>query len=191
MTAIAVRPGRLRDAAEEIERSTGLRVQIIGGTLVMSPTPRGKHAGTVRRLRRQLEPELPADLGAYEVSSVFMPGNEEDYSTPDLVILPIDWDDDDEWLADPRDVALAVEVISSSERVSHIGTKTEWYATAGVPALLAVDPRKGAWTLHTHPRDGVYQGVLHGTYGEPVPLAAPLPELNTSELPLYAPVSRS
>lgn len=38
MTAISVRPGRLRDAAEEIERSTGLRVQIIGGTLVVSPT---------------------------------------------------------------------------------------------------------------------------------------------------------
>lgn len=37
MAAISVRPGRLRDAAEEIERSIGLRVQIIGGTLVMAP----------------------------------------------------------------------------------------------------------------------------------------------------------
>ncbi|MER7850107.1 Uma2 family endonuclease [Kitasatospora sp. NPDC096077] len=188
MTAITVRPGRLRDAAEEIERSTGLRVQIIGGTLVMSPTPRGKHAGTVRRLRVQLDPALPADLGAYEVSSVYMPGDDEDYVTPDLVVLPVDWEEDDEWLTDPHEVALAVEVISTSERVSLITAKTSWYAVAGVPVLLAVDPRKGEWTLHTHPRDGEYQGVLHGKYGEPVPLPSPLPaELDTSGLPLYAP----
>ncbi|MFJ3791914.1 Uma2 family endonuclease [Kitasatospora sp. NPDC090091] len=188
MTAITVRPGRLRDAAEEIERSTGLRVQIIGGTLVMSPTPRGKHAGTVRRLRIQLEPGLPADLGAYEVSSISMPGNEEDYATPDLIVLPVDWDEDDEWLADPHDVALAVEVISNSEGVTSVATKTDWYATAGVAVLLAVDPRKGLWTLHTYPRDGAYQGVLRGKYGEPVPLSAPLPpELRTDGLPLYGP----
>jgi hypothetical protein len=39
------RPGNLREAAEKIEAATGLRVQIVGGKLVMSPTPRGKHAG--------------------------------------------------------------------------------------------------------------------------------------------------
>ncbi|AUY51468.1 Uma2 family endonuclease [Streptomyces sp. CB01881] len=188
MTAITVRPGRLRDAAEEIERSTGLRVQIIGGTLVMSPARRGKHAGTVRRLRIQLDPQLPADLGAYEVSSIYMPGNDEDYVTPDLVVLPVDWDEDDAWLADPHEVALAVEVISNSEGVRSIATKTDWYAGASVAVLLAVDPRNGTWTLYTHPRDGAYQGVLHGKYGEPVPLAAPLPpELQTASLPLYAP----
>ncbi|MFF9645490.1 Uma2 family endonuclease [Kitasatospora aureofaciens] len=188
MTAITVRPGRLRHVAEEIERSTGLRVQIIGGTPVMSPPPRGKQAGTTKRLSRQLDAGLPDSLGAYEVSSIAMPDNAEDYATPDLVVLPRDWEDDDEWLADPRDVELAVEVISTSERISLIAAKTSWYAIAGVPALLAVDPRKGEWTLHTHPRDGEYQGVLHGKYGEPVPLPSPLPsELNTHDLPLYAP----
>ncbi|MGW1175317.1 Uma2 family endonuclease [Kitasatospora sp. NPDC002543] len=188
MTAISVRPGRLRDVAEEIEQRTGLRVQIVGGTLVTSPTPRGKHAGTTKRLSRQLDAGLPDSLGAYEVSSITMPGDAEDYATPDLVVLPRDWEDDDEWLADPHDVELAVEVISTSERVSLIDAKTSWYAVAGVPALLAIDPRDGTWALHTHPRDGAYQGVLRGKYGEPVPLPAPLPtELDTSGLPLYAP----
>ncbi|MFD8786619.1 Uma2 family endonuclease [Kitasatospora sp. NPDC059599] len=190
MPAITVRPGRLRDAAEQIEQSTGLRVQIIGGALVMSPPPRGKHAGTVRRLRIQLDPKLPADLGSYEVSSIGMPGNDEDYVTPDLIVLPVDWDQDDEWLSDPHEVALAVEVISNSEGVRSVATKTDWYAVAGVALLLAMDPHKGTWTLYTHPRDGAYQGVLHGKYGEHVPLPSPLPsELDTSELPLYAPRS--
>lgn len=33
----------------------------------MSPTPRGKHVGTIRRLRRQLESRLPSGTAAYEV----------------------------------------------------------------------------------------------------------------------------
>ncbi|MCX4748649.1 Uma2 family endonuclease [Kitasatospora sp. NBC_01287] len=184
--AITVRPGRLREAAEEIERSTGLRVQIIGGSLVMSPTPRGKHAGAIWLLRQQLESLLPPDLRTYEVSSVAMPNDEDDYATPDLIVLPAAWADADDWLADPRDAALAVEVISNSERARGIADKTDWYATAGMAVLLAVDPRNGTWTLYTHPRDGSYQGVLHGTYGESVPLPAPLPgELATAELPRY------
>ncbi|WP_051710898.1 Uma2 family endonuclease [Streptomyces sp. NRRL S-350] len=86
----------------------------------------------------------------------------------------------------------AVEVISTSERVSHIAAKTSWYAIAGVPVLLAVDPREGVWTLHTHARDGEYQGVPPGKYGEPVPLPAPLPaplsvEPDTADLPLHTP----
>lgn len=43
------RPGNLREIAAKIEAATGLRVQIVGGRLVMSPTPRGKHAGVVKR----------------------------------------------------------------------------------------------------------------------------------------------
>lgn len=117
-----------------------------------------------------------------------MPDNDEDYVTPDLVVLPVDWDRDDDWLADPRDVAFAMEVISNSEGAGSVATKTDWYASAGVAVLLAVDPRKGVWTLYTHPRDGAYQGILNGEFGEPVPLAAPLPgELSTAELPVYAP----
>lgn len=184
--AISMRPGRLREAAEQIEESTGLRVQIIGGVLIMSPPSRGKHAGVIRLLRRQLDPLLPSGTDMYEVSSIAMPDDHEDYATPDLIVLPTDWDRDDSWLADPRDVALAVEVISGSERARGIADKTRWYALAGVALLLAVDPRNGTWTLHSHPRDGAYQGVLHGTYGESVPLTGPLTgELSTSALPRY------
>ncbi len=155
---------------------------------MMSPTPRGKRTGTVRRPRIQLDPRLPADLGAYEVSSIHTPGNDEDYATPDLIVLPVDRENDDRRLADPHEAALAVEMISNSEGLKAVATKTDWYASTGAPVLLALDPRNGTWTLHTHPHDGAYQGVLHGKYGEPVPLPSPLPaELDTSGLPLYAP----
>ncbi|AVH57934.1 Uma2 family endonuclease [Streptomyces dengpaensis] len=180
------RPGNLREVAEKIEEATGLRVQVLGGKLVMSPTPRGRHAGVIRSLRQQIEPVLPDGLGAYEVSSVMMPDDRDDYATPDLVVLPESWDVDDDWLADPRDVALAVEVMSPSEKSRDIRDKTDWYAVAGVAVLLVVDPRKGTWALHTRPDNGAYKDVLPGKYGESVPLPEPLGfEVATGGFPVY------
>ncbi|MFI2373341.1 Uma2 family endonuclease [Streptomyces sp. NPDC018833] len=185
------RPGNLREVAEKIEAATGLRVQIVGGSLVMSPTPRGKHAGVIRRLRRQIDTAAPERLAAYEVSSIAMPGDLDDYVTPDLVVLPQDWDDDDDWLADPHDVELAVEVISRSEKARDISQKNDWYAVAGVRALLVVDPRHGTWALHTRPSNGSYQDTLPGKYGEEIPLPDPLAlSVATGDLPRYGDSAR-
>ncbi|MDT0613864.1 Uma2 family endonuclease [Streptomyces lancefieldiae] len=181
------RPGYLRGLAERIEDATGLRAQIVGGKLVMSPTPRGKHAGVIRRLRRHLETAgLPDGLDAYEVSSIALPDDPEDYVTPDLVVLPTEWEDDDAWLADSQDAALAIEVISASEKARGIRDKADWYAVARVPVLLVIDPRKGGWALHSRPVNGAYQDVRPGKFGEAVRLPAPLAgEITTDDLPMY------
>ncbi|MGX1913989.1 Uma2 family endonuclease [Streptomyces phaeochromogenes] len=180
------RPGNLREVAEKIEDATGLRVQIVGGKLVMSPTPRGKHAGVVWQLRRQLDPVLPDEWRAFEVSSIALPEDPDDYVTPDLIVLPSEWAEDDDWIAAPEHAALAVEVISSSEKSRDIRDKADWYAVARVPVLLVVDPRKGTWALHTRPDNGAYQDVLPGKFGESVPLPSPLGfEVATDRFPLY------
>lgn len=181
------RPGHLREAAEKIEEATGLRVQIVGGKLVMSPTPRGKHAGVVKRVRRQLEAAaLPEGLDVYEVSSIALPEDPDDYVTPDLIVLPVEWEEDDDWLAAPEDAALAVEVISQSEKSREIRDKADWYAVARVPVLLVIDPRNGTWALHTRPDKGAYQDVLPGKFGESVRLPEPLDiEVSTDGFPLY------
>ncbi|MET8979429.1 hypothetical protein ABZX85_27895 [Streptomyces sp. NPDC004539] len=54
-----------------------------------SPIACGKHAGTVRRLRVQIESRLPAGLAPYAMSSVAMPEDPDDYATPDLTVLPV------------------------------------------------------------------------------------------------------
>lgn len=186
LPALRPRPGNLREVAEQVEASTGLRVEILGGSLVKSTPPGGKHAGTIRRLRVQLEPALPAALAAYEMSSVLMPEDPDDYAPPGLAVLPVEWDEDDAWLADPGDVVLAVEVISQSEKAKDITDKNGWYARAGVPLLLVLDPRSGKWALHSLPKDGEYRGQVHGVYGEPVELPAPLPaRLDTGVFSLY------
>ncbi|MCZ0988408.1 Uma2 family endonuclease [Streptomyces diastatochromogenes] len=191
-TRAHARPGYLREIAEKIEDATGLRVQIVGGKLVMSPTPRGKHAGVVKRLRRQLESAvLPEGLDVYEVSSIALPEDPDDYVTPDLIVLPEEWEEDDNWLADPEDSALAVEVISPSEKSREIRDKADWYAVARVPVLLVIDPRHATWTLHTHPDNGAYQDVLPGKFGEPVRLPEPFGgEVATDDFPVYGEAQR-
>ncbi|MEV8022569.1 Uma2 family endonuclease [Streptomyces sp. NPDC086554] len=180
------RPGNLREVAEKIEELTGLRVQVLGGSLVMSPPPTGKHAGVVFSLRRQMDRALPDGPRAYENSSVMMPDDRDDYATPDLIVLPDAWAEDDDWLADPVDVALAVEVISPSEKARGISEKADWYALAGVVALLAIDPRKGTWVLYTRPANGGYQDVMPGKYGETVGLPEPLGlDVETGQFPVY------
>lgn len=185
------RPGNLREVAEKLEAVTGLRAQIVGGKLVMSPTPRGKHAGVVKRLRRQLEVAVPEGLDMYEVSSIALPEDPDDYVTPDLVVLPTEWEEDDDWLASPEDAALAVEVISQSEKSREIRDKADWYAVARVPLLLVIDPRKGTWALHAHPDNGAYRDVLVGKFGESVRLPQPWDvEILTDGLPTYGPSPR-
>ncbi|GAA3375635.1 Uma2 family endonuclease [Streptomyces sannanensis] len=183
---IPVRRGHLRDAAEKIEQATGMRVEIIGGTLVMSPSPSGKRAGIVIDLRDAIRPGLAAEHEAYENVSVPMPGDPDDYATPDLTIGPRAFKEEDGWLLDADAVVLAVEVISPNERLKGINEKTAWYAAARVPRLLQIDPRTGTWSLFTRPGEGEYRGVIHGKYGESVPLPGELGgDLPTSGLPVY------
>ncbi|MFC4127192.1 Uma2 family endonuclease [Nocardia rhizosphaerae] len=143
--------------------------------------------GTIRRLRHQIESGMPSGLAAYEVSSIAMPGDDDDYyCTPDLVVLPDSWDCDDEWLADPADVELAVEVISRSEKARDITGKNGWYAAAGVRTLLVLDPRFGTWQLFREPAAGRYPEPLTGAYGGTISLPAPIAcTLDTACLPLY------
>ncbi|GAA1387525.1 hypothetical protein GCM10009639_12620 [Kitasatospora putterlickiae] len=187
MPELPVHPGALRTAAGRLSRLTGLGVEVIGGTLVLAPPRRGRHAGTVERLRARLDAGLPDGFAAYQCSSLGMPGDRDDYATPDLVVLPVDWGGDEHWLADPHEAALAVEVVPRSKGARDVTVKSDWYAAAEVRALLVLDPRNGTWTLRTDPCDGAYRGTVRGRYGEPVVPAAPLPEgLSTDGLPLYA-----
>ncbi|MER7839600.1 Uma2 family endonuclease [Streptomyces sp. NPDC096040] len=185
-------PGNLREVAERIEKATGLRVQIVGGKLVLSPTPGGKHAGVVHQTRHRIGGVLPERLGAFEVSSIALPDDPDDYVTPDLIVLPMEWTEDDDWLAAPEDTALAVEVISASEKSREIRDKADRYAVARVPVLLVVDPRHGTRALHTRPDNGACQDMLSGKYGETVPLFEPLGiEVATDGFPVHGEPPRS
>ncbi len=156
----------LRKAAEAAEEATGLRAEIIRGILMMSPTLRGKHAGIINDLYDQLRPALPDRLRPFQVASVPMPDDPDDYATPDLLVCDSGFGDSDDWLADPDDVELVVEVVSKGNSAKDTRDMVGWYADARIPAYLLIDPRDGTWTLYTLPRDGEFQARRRGSYGE-------------------------
>ncbi|MDI3390517.1 Uma2 family endonuclease [Streptomyces sp. B-S-A8] len=175
----------LRKAAEAAEEASGLRAEIIRGVLMMSPTPRGKHAGIINAVYDQLRPVLPSHLRPYQVASLPIPGDPDDYATPDLLICDAGFGESDEWLADPGDVELVVEVVSKGNSTKDTRDMVAWYADAGVPSYLLIDPRDGSWTLYTEPREGEYQGRLRRLYGEDVPLGGLELKIATGEFTRY------
>jgi Uma2 family endonuclease len=186
MSAGLVHRRGLREIAAAAERASGMRVEIIGGSIVMSPTPRGKHLGVVARIRRQIEGRVPDGLMVGEVVSVRAADDDEDYATPDLMVLPVEFADSDEWLMDPAEVHLVLEVASASNASKDTTTMPVWYAQQGIPIFLLVDPRNRTWVLYTVPREEEYQGRLRGKFGDPVPLPAPFGfAVETADFPAY------
>ncbi|WP_237322985.1 Uma2 family endonuclease [Streptomyces sp. JJ36] len=175
----------LRKAAEAAEEATGLRAEIIRGVLMMSPTPRLKHAHIINAIYDQLRPALPEGYEPLQVASLSLPHDPEDYATPDLMVCDVATADSDDWLAEPGSVEFVLEVVSRGNSTKDTRDMVGWYAEAEVPAYLVVDPRDGTWTLHTEPRDGVYQGRLHKRYGDDVVLDGLKVRLRTDGLPLY------
>ncbi|MEU1826426.1 MULTISPECIES: Uma2 family endonuclease [Streptomyces] len=175
----------LRRAADAAEAATGLRAEIIRGVVMMSRTRTGKQAGIVNNLYDQLRLTLPGRLSAFQVASVPMPGDPDDYTTPDLLVCDAGFGDSDDWLTDPGDVELVVEVVSKGNSTKDTRDLVGWYADAGIPAYLLIDPRDGSWTLYTLPRDGEFQARRHGLYGEDVELSALGAKIVTEGLPRY------
>jgi Uma2 family endonuclease len=175
----------MRQAAEVAEEATGLRAEIIWGVLMMSPTP-FKHARVINVINEQLMSALPEGLEAFQVASVALPYDPDDYATPDLLVGDSALGESDDWLAEPGSVVFVLEVVSKSNSTKDTRDMVRWYAEAGIPSYLVIDPRDGTWTLHTEPRQGEYQGSLHKRYGDDVVLSDLGVKLSTESLPLYA-----
>lgn len=175
----------MRLAAEAAEEATGLRAEIIWGVLMMSPTPRFKHARVINVIYEQLMSALPEGLEAFQVASVALPYDPDDYATPDLLVGDSALGESDDWLAEPGSVSFVLKVVSRSNSTKDTQDMVRWYAEATIPEYLVIDPRNGTWTLHTEPRGGEYQGTLHKQYGDDIVLNSLGVKLSTGSLRRY------
>src|SRR5690606_24161308 len=89
----------LRQVAEELDRYEGYRVEIIGESLMMSPSPRFKHLRVARDVFLQLKDHLPAELEVGWGESVTSPEHGDDYVEPDLMVYPVSYEQGEEWSA--------------------------------------------------------------------------------------------
>lgn len=179
-------PSSLRHVAEGLDRYEGYRVEIIGGTLMMSPSPRFKHARILRKLYDQLHARVPRDYVCGWGESVTSPEHGEDYVEPDLMVYPESCEQGEEWSVPGIEVPLVVEVVSVSNVARDTVDKLRWYAVARVTTYLLIDPRQGTWSLFSEPSEGEYRVTRHGRFGDVIPLPEPIDvKVETGEFRRY------
>lgn len=153
-------PFSLTAIADEImERHPGYRVEIIGGHLLVTPSPDAPHA---RALTKLMRPFIAAGLddGDTEVLQnvgLWLPTGEEDYAIPDLVIVDADIDGHlvENNAYDPAPFRLVLEVTSGNWK-DDLRTKVAAYAQARVPVYVIVDRKHQRIHVLTEPTVGGY-----------------------------------
>ncbi|MEU6597051.1 Uma2 family endonuclease [Streptomyces flaveolus] len=167
-------PFSLMAIADEImERHPGYRVEIIGGHLLVTPSPDAPHAIVLTDL---MVPFLAAGLHGAEskvVQSVAikLPSGAEDYCIPDLVVVDADIDDHfiENNAYDPVCFRLVLEVTSGNWR-DDLKTKVGAYAEAKVPVYLVVDRKHQRLHVLTEPAGSEYTNHRVHAPGETVTL---------------------
>lgn len=179
----------LRAAAERMaEQFPAYRVEIIGGSLVVSRSPLIKHnvvvSGILRQLGHAPGGRIPMVRTAVEEGSG---GEDDDYAVPDLVVVAAEVEREQGWLVDSPRVSLAAEVVAKAVADVDTDAKRRLYAAWNIPIYLVVDPRDGSIVLYADPRDGAYQSAHRMRFGDTVVLPEPLKgvRITTEEFPYY------
>ncbi|MDX3307838.1 Uma2 family endonuclease [Streptomyces sp. NPDC054884] len=167
-------PFSLTAIADEImERHPGYRVEIIGGHLLVTPSPDAPHA---RALTKLMRPFIAAGLddGDSEVLQnvgLWLPTGEEDYVIPDLVVVDADIDDHfvENNAYDPGCFRLVLEVTSGNWK-DDLRTKVAAYAQAKVPVYVIVDRKHQRVHVLTEPVVGGYDNHQFYAPGQSVTL---------------------
>ncbi|MEU2711025.1 Uma2 family endonuclease [Streptomyces sp. NPDC007205] len=167
-------PFSLTAIADEImERHPGYRVEIIGGHLLVTPSPDAPHAIVLTDL---MIPFLAAGLHGAESKvvqgvAIKLPTGAEDYCIPDLAV--VDGDINDHFIENnayaPICFRLVLEVTSSNWR-DDLKTKVGAYAEAKVPVYLVVDRKHQRLHVLTDPDGSEYTSHRVHAPGETVTL---------------------
>jgi Uma2 family endonuclease len=131
------------------------RIELFDGSLHVTPAPTLRHQTISRRLANALDGgAYAAGLRVFEAVNVRLrPGR---IPIPDVVIASADIKLD-ELIIDAAETSLVCEILSPSSSVTDKVLKAHYYAVAGIPWYLLVDPDTGVFRLHE---------LANGTYCE-------------------------
>lgn len=176
----------LRELAEHFEPPAGFsgRFEIADGQVIMMMSPAKRHDLAAFRIARQLNRQIPEPLIASNI------GDAESETLgslrrPDVLVLPESSLDSEGDRVDPREILLAVEVVSRSNPENDYEAKTRDYPAMGIEHYLIVDPRNGNCVHLWEPIGDEYANRLHYKFGDRIPIGEWT--VDTSELPLYGP----
>ncbi|MBN3931112.1 Uma2 family endonuclease [Streptomyces verrucosisporus] len=170
----------------QIELPEGQRAELIGGEIVISPTPTNYHNWVYAQLHRLLDRGTPDELVVTNTTTVALPATGERY-VPDLLICESAvLRDAREWQVPAEDVLLVGEITSMSTVLRDRKNKAQGYGRSRVPLYLLVDPLdgEGSATVFAEPDgSGRYRVEHRVLFGERFTLPEPFGlEIDTSVL---------
>lgn len=187
---MAVAYERMREIAEQVSTvPEAWAVEVSGGEIHIMISPAKRHelivARTARQLNRQLDRVAPTLIahGGAEIEDPVVGVMRR----PDLLVLPEDVLDEAGDYVDPKDVHVALEVVSKSNPENDYSGTMRDYPRVGVPFYVIVDPRLGTGVVLSEIGPGedgpAYQHREPFAFGETVPIGEWT--IDTSQFPLY------
>jgi Uma2 family endonuclease len=129
----------------------GNRYELFNGSLIVSPAPTPQHQRVITRLVHILQGAAPPVLEC--LTTVNVRFSNENFYIPDIVVVPEEVSEGVDLMYSPRDLLLAIEVVSPSSKAVDRAVKVEAYAEAGVPFYWRVEPMEGP-TIYVYELDG-------------------------------------
>ncbi|MFF1779924.1 Uma2 family endonuclease [Streptomyces virginiae] len=140
------------------------RVELVGGQLIMGPTPGLAHQRASHRLNNLLEQAAEAadaDVEVFQGINVIIP---DGLLIPDLAIVDAAATEESDVVVSAHDVLVVVEIASPSTRVTDRKLKPFLYAAAGIEHY---------WRIELEPVPRLLVGRLqNGTYADQPSLLA-------------------
>jgi len=147
------------------------RVELFDGSLFVSPSPTADHQRLARRLANALDDPAEA-IGCEVLDAINVRLARGRIPIPDLVV--VNQFEGDRSVLDAADVRLIGEIVSPSNAATDRVLKMHYYAEAGIPWYLLVEPSPEL-VLRLFRLDGTgYVKHAEGRPGQPLVLAEPV-----------------
>ncbi|WP_367667092.1 Uma2 family endonuclease [Streptomyces sp. DG2A-72] len=164
----------LSEAADRLwEELPGHRVEILNGSIVVTPPPDGPHQETLTWLVEEFGRAGARKVGLRYVQGIglWLPTGPDDYAVPDFSVVDADYKDAlvEKNCYAPHVFRLVLEV-TSSNWTNDTATKVDIYARANIPAYVVADRKHDEALLYKNPVDGKYPDPVRYKRGESVPV---------------------
>ncbi|MFF7589907.1 Uma2 family endonuclease [Kitasatospora purpeofusca] len=149
-----LRPPPEGRTADDLDRLRDLppHTELLFGSLVFSARQTRFHARTVSDLERCLSEQAPVGWEVWCRMGLQL--DDRNRLEPDLTVVDLQADTcDDQTFCHPKDVLIAVEVVSQESRERDREVKPRKYAAAGIPHFWRVECDEGRPVVHTYEID--------------------------------------